>query len=81
MVKGYGYVQLPSNDSARAYMSAGDAGLMFASDTADVSSDGHISTYIGHSESIYLLIPTLDGLIPKHKKLHMGPCLTEEMTG
>ena len=63
-----------------AYITAGSkSSLIFAADTVDVSCDGHISQYLGATESIYLQIPTKDGNPPRHKILHMGPCAVAEL--
>jgi hypothetical protein len=62
-------------------MTGGEFGVIFAADTADVSYDGHISTYLGSTESVYVQIPTQDGMIPDHNRLYMGPCDARDMTG
>jgi hypothetical protein len=62
-------------------MAGGEFGVIFAADTADVSSGGHISTYLGSTESVFFQVPTQDGMVPDHNRLHMGPCIAEEMTG
>lgn len=80
LLKGFGHITVPG-DSKGAYLSPGEYGMMFAADTADVSSDGHTSRYLGATESIYLEIPTRDGNVLEHNILRMGPCDPEEMAG
>lgn len=78
LLKGVIIVILPeTNETWTA--EAGSHGLMFASDTSDVSCLGHWGTVI--TESVILQIPALDGEIPKHEVLHTGPCLAKEMSG
>jgi hypothetical protein len=62
-------------------MVVGEQSIVFAADTCNVSRDGHISRYLGTTETVYLQIPTLDGLPPRHKIVHIGPCTVEEVTG
>ena len=81
LLEGFGHITLPHDNSTSAYITGGQFGLIFAADTADVSRDGHISTYLGNTESVYVQIPTQDGMIPEHIRLHMGPCVAEEMSG
>ena len=77
LLEGSVYIALPDDDSTGAYIAGGRYGLLFAADTADVSRDGHSSMYLGTTESVYLQMPTLDGKIPRHTTLHMGPCEAE----
>ncbi|KAK2759396.1 hypothetical protein FQN54_002874 [Arachnomyces sp. PD_36] len=81
LIQGFGEIGLVNDNSTSAFVTPGNSGLIFAADTPDVSSDGHTSRYLGNTESVYLQIPTLDGMIPEHDILHMGPCDTEELTG
>ncbi|KAK3937558.1 hypothetical protein QBC46DRAFT_415963 [Diplogelasinospora grovesii] len=81
LLKGFGHITLPHDNSTGAYITGGEFGVIFAADTADVSCDGHISTYLSSTESVYLQIPTQDGTVPEHNRLHMGPCVAEEMAG
>lgn len=81
MLKGFGYISVPQDDFPEVYISPGEYGILFAADTADVSYDGHTSSYLGPTESVYLQIPTRDGKIPEHRTVHMGPCSAEEMVG
>lgn len=79
LLEGFAYIALPHDSSTGAYIAGGKSGLLFAADTADVSRDGHTSMYLGDTESVYLQIPTLNGKVPRHTTLHMGPCLAEEI--
>lgn len=78
---GLAYITLPSNSSQGAYVSGGEFGLIFAADTAEVSSLGHRTQYPGVTETIALQIPTQDGAIPSHTMLHAGPCVANEVNG
>src|SRR3569833_2423774 len=51
---------------------------LFAADTPAVSQEGHISRFLGITESIYLYIATPDGMSPNLTRLFMGPCVAIE---
>jgi hypothetical protein len=72
-------IYLPHDESQSVFISGGEFGLLFAADTADVSCCGHGSKFLGSEEIVYLQIPTYE--IPEHKRLHMGACRDEELTG
>ncbi|KAH9993345.1 hypothetical protein F4779DRAFT_608746 [Xylariaceae sp. FL0662B] len=78
---GLAYITIPGDDSPGAYVAGGGFGLIFASDTADVSNTGHRTQYPGVSETVHLQIPTKDGQVPAHFLLHPGPCTANEMAG
>ncbi|KAI2639245.1 hypothetical protein GGS21DRAFT_506685 [Xylaria nigripes] len=78
---GLAFITLPHDDSTSAYVEGGKYGLIFAADTADVSSTGHHTDYPGLVETIGIQIPTQDGKIPEHEVLHMGPCNISEVAG
>lgn len=53
----------------------GEIGLLFFTDTSDVSEKGHGCYYPGATETIFLQIPTKDGGVPDHEVLSDdGPC-------
>ncbi|KAI1771914.1 hypothetical protein F4818DRAFT_428256 [Hypoxylon cercidicola] len=79
--KGTGLLTLPDDDTVSVYVSAGEFGILFAADTADVSLRGHGSRAIGVTEVICLFIPTKDGEEPAHEVLHSGPCNADEAGG
>ncbi|KAI1453269.1 hypothetical protein F4805DRAFT_461924 [Annulohypoxylon moriforme] len=79
-IKGVGLITVP-NDNTTAYVVPGETGIVFASDTPDITTDGHRSQYLGVTESIIMQIPALDGAIPAHTVLHSGGCVTSEMAG
>ena len=81
-VSGLAYVSLPrSNSSTGAHVSGGEFGLIFAADTAGVSTTGHRTEYPGITETVLLQVPTVDGSVPPHAVLHTGPCTAQEITG
>ncbi|KAB5515620.1 hypothetical protein GE09DRAFT_576139 [Coniochaeta sp. 2T2.1] len=81
LLKGFGQITLPHDNTTGAYITGGEFGVIFAADTSDVSCDGHISTNIGSTEFVSLMISTQDGTVPEHEILHTGPCVAEEMAG
>ncbi|KAI0599375.1 hypothetical protein F4775DRAFT_551120 [Biscogniauxia sp. FL1348] len=70
-LNGLAVLTLPDNNnsstSATATTSAGEIGLLFAADTADVSEQGHGAYFPGVSETIFVQIPTRDGAVPEHR--------------
>ncbi|MCJ1307873.1 hypothetical protein MMC25_001521 [Agyrium rufum] len=70
-------IRLPSS-SDEAFFFGGKYGLMLATDTADVSPEGHF-TDTGNGEVTGLEIPTADGLVPGHHVLHGGPCVKNDL--
>lgn len=76
-----GEISLAHDPSTSVFISGGEFGLIFAADTPDVSCCGHTSKFLGSEEIVCLQIPTVDGNIPKHTRLHMGACGPEELTG
>ncbi|KAI1360352.1 hypothetical protein F5Y08DRAFT_52493 [Xylaria arbuscula] len=74
-------ITLPDDDTASAYISGGQFGLIFAADTKDVSVKGHRTQYPGLTETVALQIPTADGKVPQHQVLHPGPCGAGEIAG
>lgn len=72
---------LPGNDSTDAYLTAGEFGLLFAADTADVSVNGHSSASLGNTETVFARMATEGGGLPNHRTVHMGACNATEMAG
>ena len=78
ILKGMVYVALPhGNDTA--YLQGGE--VMFAADTPAVSSEGHISQFVGTSEAVFMSVATPDGQVPAHTVVHSGACGKEEVKG
>ena len=72
-LSGKAHVTLPdSKDEATVF--GGENGLIIAADTADLSKEGHITTYPGDTPTVALQIPFKDGKLPEHRVLHSGPC-------
>ncbi|ROW14979.1 hypothetical protein VPNG_03465 [Cytospora leucostoma] len=80
-VSGLAHISLPNNASSNAYVEGGEFGLIFASDTADLSTKGHRTVYPGNTETVALIIPTKDGLVPNHTTVHNGPCTADDGIG
>lgn len=80
---GLAVISIPGDNSVNgtAYVTGGAFGAIFAADTADDGSKGHITRYPGITETIALQIRTKDGKIPKHKVMYDGPCRAKEVTG
>ncbi|KAH8200811.1 hypothetical protein TruAng_005048 [Truncatella angustata] len=78
---GLALITLPENNSAKAYVTGGEFGLIFAADTADVSRLGHRTQYPGITETIAIQIPTKDNRVPAHTCLYDGACSAGEVVG
>ncbi|KAI6365096.1 hypothetical protein MCOR25_005489 [Pyricularia grisea] len=81
LLKGMFHFTLPGNDSTDAYLTAGEFGLLFAADTADVSVTGHASASLGNTETVFARMATEGGGLPNHRRVHMGACNATEMAG
>ena len=79
-LSGLALVTLP-NAKGQARIEGGENGLIIAADTADISTNGHNTTYPGNTDTIALQIPFADGKAPAHTVLHEGPCECNEMAG
>jgi hypothetical protein len=75
------YISLPDENSTGVTVIGGGSAILFAADTAAVSKRGHRSQFPGITESITIQIPTLDGRIPDHTVLYLGPCNASQTTG
>lgn len=80
-LSGLAHITLPADNTTSAFVTGGQFGVLFATDTADVSSTGHSTSYPGITETVALQIPTLDGEIPSHSILHAGPCTANDTAG
>lgn len=75
-------ITLPDNSSSTFTTNGGEFGLLFATDTADVSEKGHGGIFPGPTETIFLQIPTKNNEIPKHRVLKENePCTVKEVEG
>ncbi|POS73515.1 hypothetical protein DHEL01_v208092 [Diaporthe helianthi] len=82
LVGGLGVITLPDNSSTTLTTAGGEFGLLFATDTADLTEVGHGGVFPGPTESIVLQIPTKDNKIPKHRVLKDNePCTVDEVAG
>ncbi|KAI0004005.1 hypothetical protein F4779DRAFT_81257 [Xylariaceae sp. FL0662B] len=79
-ISGLSHISLP-NATGDAWVYGGKYGLVYADDTADISSWGHLTQYPGNDETIAIQIPVEGGVNPEHSVLHDGPCSWEETTG
>ena len=78
-LSGLAHVTLP-NSTDSVYIHGGANGLIFAADTAERSTFGHLTNYPSSSETRVLQIPTGGG-IPNHKLLYSGPCQNCDLEG
>ncbi|KAI1391405.1 uncharacterized protein F4822DRAFT_184795 [Hypoxylon trugodes] len=81
VIAGLLHISLPHDNTTSAYIPAGENGIVFAADTADISYTGHVSQFPGVTETVFLQFPTSDGGVPPHRELHMGPCKVHETSG
>lgn len=82
LIGGIGVITLPDNSSTTFTTNGGEFGLLFATDTADVSEEGHGGIFPGPTETIFLQIPTKNNEIPKHRVLKEDePCTVNEVEG
>lgn len=79
-ISGLAHITLPTDNTTDAFVT-GKYGLIFAADTTDVSLLGHGTAYPGITETLSIAMPTADGLVPPHSRLHYGPCLSEDIAG
>lgn len=59
----------------------GKYGLIFADDTADISTFGHDTQYPSADVTISFSIPTEGGVTPAHTVLYDGACEVNELAG
>lgn len=79
---GLGVITLPHDNSTEVVLIPGEAGLMFVTDTADVSKEGHGSYFPGVTESVFLQIPAKDNKVPDHSVVYENkPCTANEYAG
>lgn len=72
-VSGKAVVTLPNGtDTATIY--GGKHGLIFAADTKDKSTYGHITKYPSQDVTVLFQIPAANNQVPEHVVLHDGPC-------
>lgn len=82
ILNGLAVVTLEDNSSVSLTASMGESSLLFIADTPDVSEKGHNGYFPGITETIFMQIPTQDGLIPKHEPIYEdAPCSAHEFTG
>ncbi|KAI9685183.1 MAG: hypothetical protein M1822_004770 [Bathelium mastoideum] len=74
---GEAVISLP-NSTQEARVQGGRHGLILATDTANVSSLGHITKYPKKQETVAIQIPIADNKIPSHDVLHSGACKLRE---
>ncbi|KAI6618772.1 hypothetical protein MCOR14_010547 [Pyricularia oryzae] len=81
LLKGIFYFTFPGNDSTDAYLTAGEFGLLFAANTADVNVTGHFSALLGNTETVFARMATEGGGLPNYRTVHMGACNVIKMAG
>lgn len=82
ILQGIGVITVPSDDSTEVVLTPGEAGILFATDTADVSHEGHGSIFPGVTETIFLQIPAEGNKVPDHCVVYEdAPCTANEYAG
>lgn len=66
---------------SEALLYGGKYGLIFADDTAETSTYGHVTDYPSADVTVAFTIPTEGGATPAHSVLHDGPCLVGDIAG
>lgn len=75
-------ITLPDDNSTQVMLTPGQAGLLFAADTDDVSREGHASFFPGVTETIFLQIPAEGNKAPEHSVVYEDqPCTANEYVG
>lgn len=69
------------NGTDEAWIQGGKNGLIFAEDTADISTFGHGTAYPSADETVALSLPTVGNVVPDHIVLHKGACESSEQVG
>ena len=75
-VAGAAKITIP-NSTQEVFVQAGKNGLVFAADTAALSTGGHVSIFT--KETVLMQVPTAGGIVPPHIVLYRGPCRGNEM--
>ena len=75
-VAGAATISIPGSKVV-AHIKAGKNGLVFAADTAALSSVGHVTVFT--KETFLMQIPTANGTVPEHTVLYEGPCKGKEL--
>ncbi|KAI3394397.1 hypothetical protein diail_2809 [Diaporthe ilicicola] len=81
VLQGLGVITMPHarGNSTELVVKPGEAGLLFATDTADVSREGHGCYFPGVTESVFIQIPAEGDRIPEHRVLYVdSPCAADE---
>lgn len=75
-LNGLAHVTLPTNSTSEAYILGGNlpSALIFANDLANLSTQGHRTTYPSGQETVALAFPPTDKATPEHNVLYDGPC-------
>ncbi|RWA08419.1 hypothetical protein EKO27_g6693 [Xylaria grammica] len=82
VLNGVAIITLADNSTTSVTTDGGESGVLFFEDTATVSRRGHGSFYPGITETIFLQIPTKDGIVPEHEVLsNNAPCKGTEFAG
>ncbi|EAW10504.1 uncharacterized protein ACLA_049760 [Aspergillus clavatus NRRL 1] len=78
-VSGLAHLTLPHSQD-EAWIRGGKHGMILALDTADVSADGHYTTYPSDEVTAAVVVPLKNGDgDPGHRVLHKGACNAAEL--
>ncbi|PHH79482.1 hypothetical protein CDD80_4709 [Ophiocordyceps camponoti-rufipedis] len=79
-VSGMAHITLPDG-SDEVTIQGGKKGLILATDTADVSMQGHLTQFPSNENTVALQMPIKDPEKFRHTVLHSGGCHEVEMSG
>ena len=81
LTSGLAILSLP-HSSTTATIKGGANGLILATDTKDISDEGHTTTYTSDAVTVGVSIPLdlKEGEVVEHVVLHEGACVGDELT-
>jgi len=71
-LSGLARITLPQDPSQELWLPGGKGGLVFA---ADVTGEGHITTYPSDQDTVAITAPFEGGVIPEYEVINEGPCM------
>ncbi|KAM0794798.1 hypothetical protein BDR22DRAFT_814553 [Usnea florida] len=78
-ISGLAVISLPNSTETATVVPGSRNGLILATDTQNVSTLGHVTSYPSKEKTAVVLIPVRDNEIPAHTVLHGGSCKRDEM--
>jgi len=71
LLAGLAHITLPQDPSRELWLYGGKGGLLFA---ADLTGEGHVTTYPSDQETVTITAPFEGGVIPEYEVINEGPC-------